>query len=147
MLTRRRHKSLVGALILLLTCQLTLLHLQCSCPVQRLGCFPWEGRGERVRVCVCVSVCVRACVCFKPCNRRWIQSASSGHCRCRRTLCSSVPWSHQALRVPLSIPTRSESRFSAAPPPHPAHNVSIVPMLFFWGSGRDLNIIKAEAGL
>lgn len=36
---------------------------------------------------------------------------------------------------------------AALPLPTPAHNVSIVPMLFFWGSGRDLNIIKAEVGL
>lgn len=92
-------------------------------------------------VCECESVCASNCVTgdeFKVPPRDIV--AVDGRFVC---LCGGAV----ALQAPISIPTQASPVSAALPLPTPAHNVSIVPMLFFWGSGGDLNIIKAEVGL
>lgn len=88
--------------------------------------------------CVCASNCVTGDE-FKAPPRDIV--AVDGHFvpRCGGAIRRSKP-------RPSSQPEASPVS-AALPLPTPAHNVSIVPMLFFWGSGRDLNIIKAEVGL
>lgn len=94
-------------------------------------------------VCVrCVSVCASNCVTgdeFKVPLRDIV--AVDGHFVC---LCGGAarPSKSQSASQPKESPVSV-----ALPLPTPAHNVSIVPMLFFWGSGRDFSIIKAEVGL